>query len=39
MNQINWFDKAADDGASVAGGTADWGTGTRGAKAPAKVTP
>jgi len=27
MNEINWFDKAADDDANVAGGTADWGTG------------
>jgi len=27
MSTINWFDKAADDAANVAGGTADWGTG------------
>jgi nitrate reductase / nitrite oxidoreductase, alpha subunit len=27
MSEINWFDKAADDGANVAGGTAGWGTG------------
>ncbi|TCJ39089.1 nitrate reductase subunit alpha [Parafrankia sp. BMG5.11] len=27
MSEVNWFDKAADDSANVAGGTADWGTG------------
>ena len=29
MSEVNWFDKAADDSANVAGGTADWGTGTK----------
>jgi nitrate reductase alpha subunit len=29
MSAINWFDKAADDTALAATGTADWGTGTR----------
>ncbi|PWG01728.1 nitrate reductase subunit alpha [Sphingosinicella humi] len=33
MSEVNWFDKSADDTANVAGGTADWGTGTRGANA------
>ena len=28
-SEINWFDKAADDSANVAGGTADWGTGVK----------
>ena len=28
MSQVNWFDKRADDAASGAGGTADWGTGS-----------
>ena len=29
MSEVNWFDKAADDSANVASGTADWGTGAR----------
>lgn len=29
MSEINWFDKAAEDSANVAGGAADWGTGGR----------
>jgi nitrate reductase alpha subunit len=36
MSEVNWFDKAADDTANVAGGTADWGTGVKGAKATGK---
>jgi len=29
MSRVNWFDKRADDAANVAGGTADWGTGSQ----------
>ncbi|MBX3565402.1 MAG: nitrate reductase subunit alpha [Sphingomonas sp.] len=29
MSEINWFDKRADEGANVEGGTADWGTGVK----------
>ena len=36
MSQVNWFDKAADDAANVEGGTADWGSGVKGARAAAK---
>ncbi len=36
MSQVNWFDKAADDGANVEGGTADWGSGVKGARAAAR---
>jgi nitrate reductase alpha subunit len=36
MSEINWFDKAADDTANVEGGTADWGTGVKGAQATGK---
>ncbi|HEU0018123.1 MAG TPA: hypothetical protein VFQ31_07175, partial [Methyloceanibacter sp.] len=36
MSEVNWFDKAADDAANVEGGTADWGTGVKGAEATGK---
>jgi nitrate reductase alpha subunit len=36
MSEVNWFDKAADDSANVEGGTADWGTGVKGAEATGK---
>jgi nitrate reductase / nitrite oxidoreductase, alpha subunit len=36
MSEVNWFDKAADDAANVEGGTADWGTGTKGGAAAAR---
>jgi nitrate reductase alpha subunit len=36
MSEVNWFDKAADDGANVEGGTADWGSGVKGAREAAR---
>jgi nitrate reductase alpha subunit len=36
MSEVNWFDKAADDTANVEGGTADWGTGAKDARASGK---
>jgi nitrate reductase alpha subunit len=36
MSEVNWFDKAADDAANVAGGTADWGTGVKDTQATGK---